>query len=338
LVGHPLQAAVCHSRALDARLAVLLGTGHFDVVHIEHLRAAALGFAVPAGVPTVFDAVDCISLLLRRTLASSHCRRQRLLAAVELGRTRRFEERLLRRFDRIAVTSPEDGAALLDMVPAAPVTVVPNGVDLDYFRPRGGEAEPATLAFSGKMSYHANVTAIVHFAEQILPLIRRQRPDVRVRIIGSRPPAGLLALARDPAFTVTGFLPDIRPSLGSATIAICPITIKVGIQNKVLEAMAMGLPVVATRAGLSGLAAVPGRDLLVADTATEFAAHVGRLLDDPGARVEIGRAGRRYVEAHHRWEQAAHGIELLYHEAIALQAAGRGDLSTATPVVSPLPR
>jgi len=167
------------------------------------------------------------------------------------------------------------------------------------------------------MSYHANVTAVVRFVELVLPLIRRERPDVRLRIVGSQPPDGLRALARDPAITVTGYLPDIRPALGSATIAICPITVKVGIQNKVLEAMAMGLPVVTTSAGASGLGALPGRDLLVANTPVEFAAHVGWLLANPDARSALGRAGRRYVEANHRWERAVSQFEALYEEAIA---------------------
>jgi glycosyltransferase involved in cell wall biosynthesis len=202
---------------------------------------------------------------------------------------------------------------------------VPNGVDLDYFQPWAGDHEPATLAFSGKMSYHANVTAVVHFVDRILPLVRRHRPDVRLRVIGSRPPAGLQALARDPAIAITGYLPDIRPALGGATIAICPITVKVGIQNKILEAMALGLPVVTTRAGLGGLGAVPGRDLLVADTPAEFAEHIRRLLADPPARAAIGLGGRRYVEANHRWEHAARQFEGLYASAVARRADSPGE-------------
>jgi glycosyltransferase involved in cell wall biosynthesis len=228
------------------------------------------------------------------------------------------------------------------------VTVVPNGVDLDYFQPWRGEREPATLVFSGKMSYHANATAIVHFVDHIWPLIRQERPDVRLRIVGSRPPEGILALTRDPAIEVTGYLPDLRSALGSATIAICPMTVRVGIQNKLLEAMAMGLPVVATAAAHGGLSATPGRDVLVAETPAGFAEQVCRLLNSPAARQQLGQAGRRFVELHHQWAASARQIAALYQRAIQSRTgrdvgvgiaysthdSGRADASPPLPAVS----
>jgi glycosyltransferase involved in cell wall biosynthesis len=199
------------------------------------------------------------------------------------------------------------------------VAVVPNGVDLEYFRPIAGPREPATLVFSGKMSYHANVSAALYFAREILPLVRAARPEVRLSIVGSNPPRAVQALASDPAVSVTGHVPDMRPYLGSATIALCPITVKVGIQNKLLEAMAMGIPVVSTNVGAQGLAAVPGRDLLVAANPHEFADHICRVLADDELAERLGRAGRHFVERHHRWETATRALEV-YMEAIEHQA------------------
>lgn len=327
--GEPLQAAFCRSRELERRLVDLLEEG-FDLVHLEHLRAAHLADLIPEGMPTLFDSVDCISLLQERTLLLSHSLRQRLAAALELSRTRSYEARLLRRFDRVAVTSPEDRRALLSLEPRAEVAVLPNGVDLDYFRPREAPSEPATLVFSGKMSYHANVTALLHFVRDILPLIRRRQPDVHLRVVGSAPPAAVRCLARDPAISVTGYLADIREAVGRATVAVCPVKVRVGIQNKVLEAMAMALPVVCTREAVQWLEARPGRDLLVADDPAGFADHVCRLLVDRGLRDEIGRAGRRYVEEHHRWEAAAGRLEGLYQEAVE-RRAGRVAVATSQP-------
>jgi len=322
LCGEPLQAAVCRSPAAERLLRDLLARGRFDVVHVEHLRAAYLGAHIPRDLPTVFDSVDSISLLLERTLQSSHSLRQRLQAALELHRTRRYEAGILRRFHQVAVTSPDDAAALQALAPDGRVTVVPNGVDLEYFRPPAGPRDAATLVFSGKMSYHANATAVLHFVRHILPIVRRSRPDVRVKIVGSRPPAPIRALTADPAITVTGHVPDIREAIAPCTVAICPVTVKVGIQNKVLEAMALGVPVVSTRAGLGGLAAEPGRDILVADDETTFAGQVCRLLDDPQLCRQLGMAGRHYVEDHHRWDTAADRLEGLYRQARSEVLAG----------------
>src|SRR5919199_1414445 len=152
LRGEPLQAAVCQSPELRARLVALLEAGTFDIVHIEHLRAARLGALVPRHLPTLFDAVDAISLLHARTLRSSHSLRQRLVALLELQRTRAYEARLVRQFDRTIVTAAEDERGLRGLAPEAPVSVVPNGVDLEYFRPLARPREPATLVFWGKMS------------------------------------------------------------------------------------------------------------------------------------------------------------------------------------------
>jgi sugar transferase (PEP-CTERM/EpsH1 system associated) len=316
LRGDPLQAAVCMSPALDRRLRELVATGGFDVVHVEHLRGAAARASIPAHIPTVFDAVDSISLLWERTLAASTSLRQHVLARLELQRTRRFEGLIVRRFDRVAVTSAVDAKRLQELAPGAELTVVPNGVDLEYFSVQGCAREPATLVFSGKMSYHANVTAVRHFVDAILPLVRQQRPDVQLRIVGSSPPQEIVDLARDPAISVTGYLPDIREAIRGATVAICPVTVKVGVQNKVLEAMALGLPVVCSAVGFEGLAAEPDQDLLVANSPSEFAADVVRLLDDADLRRRLSAAGRRYVESHHRWSAATAQLEGLYQEAI----------------------
>jgi sugar transferase (PEP-CTERM/EpsH1 system associated) len=316
LHGDPLQAGVCQSPELDTRLEQLLRKCDFDVVHVEHLRAAALVRRIPQHLPRVYDAVDSITLLLRRTLRSSHSLRQRVIAAVELRRTERFEGEVLKRFDRTLVTSPEDKQALNALAPTAIVTVIPNGVDLDYFRPISSPHEPATIVFSGKMSYHANASAALYFARSVLPLIRVAHPQTRFRIVGSNPPASIQRLAADPGIEVTGYVPDIREHISRATVAVCPMTVKVGIQNKLLEAMALGVPVVATGLGAEGLMATRGRDLLVADAPAEFAAHVVRLLDDRQLAEQLARAGRHYVEEHHRWDRVGAQLETLYEHAL----------------------
>jgi sugar transferase (PEP-CTERM/EpsH1 system associated) len=316
LRGLPLQAVVCQSPELERRLAGMIASERFDVVHVEHLRAAYLGRFLPATLPAVYDSVDSISLLFERARQLSHSWRQRAIATIELGPTRRFEATAVRRFDRVVVTAPEDRRALEALAPGSSVSVVPNGVDLERFAPLTKPPEPATLIFTGKMSYHANVTAALHFVQRVYPRIRQERPDVRLRIVGSAPVPEIRALARDPSITVTGEVADLREAVRGATVSVCPITVKAGIQNKVLEAMAMGVPVVATSEGSAGLLAQPGEDLLVATTAAEFADQVCRLLADEALRQRLSAAGRRYVQTNHRWEAAAERFEELYQDAI----------------------
>jgi glycosyltransferase involved in cell wall biosynthesis len=324
LRGESLQAAICRSPRLRNRLYALLAAEPVDVVHVEHLRASHVRAAIPSHLPTVFDSVDCISLLLKRTLRASHSLKQRAIARFEYGPTRRFEARIIRTFDRVAVTAADDRRALARLSPEVDASVIPNGVDLAYFRPTSGERDPATLVFSGKMSYHANATAALFLARHVFPLVRAAHPEARLRILGSGPPPEVQALARDPAISVTGYVDDLREPLGRASIAVCSVSVKVGMQNKILEAMAMGLPVVSTRLGAEGLLARPEHDILIGDSPTELAGQITRLLGDADLRQRFGLAGRRYVETQHRWGASAERFEDLYGEAINRRRASPG--------------
>lgn len=315
----PLQAVYAYHPAMERRLAERARSGEFDLVHIEHLRAARLVRAVQ-GIPTVYDSVDSISLLFEQTLKQTPRWTSRLLAALDLARTRRYEAHLLARYDRVVVTSRRDKEALESLArrylpPSArpaPVTVVTNGVDLEYFRPQDGPRDGRMVIFTGKMSYHANVAGALYFVREVLPLIWAQDPEVQFWVVGKDPPEIVLRLARDPRIVVTGTVEDMRPYLARAAVAVCPIPYAVGIQNKVLEAMAMGTPVVCTRAAAEGLEARPGEDLLVADTAEEFARYVLRVLGDPALAKRLGITGRQYVETRHDWGTIAGQLVAVY--------------------------
>jgi sugar transferase (PEP-CTERM/EpsH1 system associated) len=319
----PFQAAYSRSPEMADLIRRTQNEEDFDVVHVEHLRGAELPgpSARMNGIPTIFDSVDSISLLFERVRRSGPTWRSRLLAGLDLARTRRYEGRLLERYPRVLVTSPQDRNALAELSTRQDVdgrlVVLPNGVDLDYFKPPGTPRDPATLIFSGKMSYHANVAAALDLATQVMPRVWVHQSEARLVIAGKDPMPELLALTADPRITVTGTVPDLRPYLAQATVAVSPIRYGVGIQNKVLEAMAMATPVVSTPQAITALQARPGQDLLVADIPQAIAEIVVALLSDGALRDRIGQAGRHYVETHHNWNVVAEKLESVYREAIA---------------------
>jgi len=220
-----------------------------------------------------------------------------------------FERRIAHAFDENVFCTPLEQAIFQREVPGASSLVLRNGVDLERFRPQPERAEPGHLVFTGVMDYFPNVDACAWMVEEILPRVRERHPEARFSIVGSKPTAQVQALAHVPGVAVTGFVPDTRDWLARGAVAVAPLRIARGIQNKVLEALAMGLPVVGTTPATQGVEATPGRDLLVADTAEAFAAELVRLLDAPATARDLGQRGRRFVEQRYDWEQTLRPLD-----------------------------
>ncbi len=311
----PIQAAYSYSPAFSQIARDLLQRETFDVAHIEHLRGAVLAESL-GGLPVVFDSVDSIALLFEKVLKDAPSLKSRLIALLDLERTRRFEGTLTRRFRAVAVTSPTDRQALINSgcTPEG-VTVIANGVDLEYFAAMDMDRAPQRLVFTGKMSYHANVAAVEDLVHQIMPLVWAEQPEVQLEIVGKDPAPVIQVLGEDSRIKVTGYVPDMRPYLAQATAAVSTVRYGVGIQNKVLEAMAMGTPVVCSSQACSALKTRAGQDLLVGDSPASIARQILNLLDSPDTQAALGRAGRQYVETHHSWDQAAALFEGLYTAA-----------------------
>ncbi len=306
----PLQTVYSWNSRLAKQLVGLLSDrGRFDIVHVEHLRGSLYGqyikLTLPR-VPIVWDSVDCISYLFTQASAYSADKFGKFITRFELNKTRRTEGKLISVFDHILVTSKTDKKALLELVPngssPSPISVLTNGVDLDYFFPNPDvQRDNATLVFTGKMSYHANVSMVKHLVAEIMPRVWAKRSKVRVMIVGKDPGPEVRALGTDPRISVTGTVEDIRPYLWESTIAVVPLVYGAGIQNKVLEAMACGTPVVTTSKTLSSLDVTPNKELVAADNADEFARGILELLDNPGRQFEVGTSGVEYVNKHHNW-------------------------------------
>ena len=316
----PLQAVYCWQPSLAQKLNTLLAKEGFDVIHVEHLRGVQYGLALKdKNIPIVWDSVDCISHLFEQAVTHSRSLFGKWVTRLELGRTRSYEGWLIDQFQKVLVTSAVDKQALQDLGRQASggnIKVLANGVDQTYFAPNGKKQEADTLVFSGKMSYHANVTMALHLVLNIMPHVWAKRPAVKVTIVGKDPPASVQNLSQDPRVTVTGFVPDIRPYLQQATVAVVPQVYGAGIQNKVLEAMACGLPVVTMRQAIAALDLKPNEDILVADDAETFAQQALRLLDSSTLRQIVSQNGYDYVQREHAWSQIGANLEMIYQAAI----------------------
>lgn len=328
----PLQSVFSWNPHLQADFTRRARREKFDLVHVEHLRGSKYGLLIHTmfpDTPIVWDSVDCISHLFAQTSRHSRSLGGKLVSLFELKRTQQAEGRAVSLFDHILITSQTDKDALVSLAPkgnfALPVTILPNGVDIEYFRRESDEPRDAeTIVFTGKMSYHANISMVDYLITEIMPKVWAKRPTARMLIVGKDPPQKVRDFAKNPLVQVTGTVDDIRPYLWTATLAVVPLVYGAGIQNKILEGMASETPVVTTSAAFSNLQGTPGVDALIADTPEEFAEAILRLIENQDLRLAVGQAGFRYVNVHHDWKQIASRLTAIYKDVIAQKTSRTG--------------
>lgn len=298
------------------RAARRLATAANEHLHDEAFDAVLLSgkdtfpaMAALNGTPVVIDVCDATSLRVRGELAVAPLRRRPALA-LRLAELRRVERRLAGATTHLVFASERDRAATVGRHGSG--RVVPNAVDLEQWT-RRDRAQPggARIAFTGVMGYSPNHDAALRLARDILPRVQREVPAAELVLAGRDPRAELLAAANGrPQIDVTGSAPDLRPHLEGAAVYCAPLRFASGIQNKLLEAMAMEMPVVTTAVAADGLA-VDGEQppLIVADDDEAIAAALTRLLGDPEERTRLARAGREYIERHFSWERSTDQLE-----------------------------
>jgi sugar transferase (PEP-CTERM/EpsH1 system associated) len=312
--GRSLTLGYFSSPALHRRVRERLRSA-WDLVYVSSSSVAQYvdGYA---GAPIVMDYVDIDSDKWTQYGAST---RPPLswLYRLEGQRLQRYEGAIAREASLCLLATAAEEQLLRRFAPWARSAVMPNGVDLEQYTPLGTDAPSPTLMFTGAMDYRPNIDAVEHFCKDIYPLVRRAVPDVRLLIVGLNPAPSVLALRALPNVVVTGAVPDTRPYYAQTSVVVVPLRIARGVQNKVLQAMAMGRPVVATSRARTGLEAEAGRDLLVADEPAGFAHHVVALLRDAEARAALGRSGRAYVEARHSWRASLEKLDGLLEPVLA---------------------
>jgi len=306
--GEPVSNRLFRNAALAEHVGALMALG--TVTHIVAFSGQMAQYLPKDfGGPVLMDFVDVDSAKFatyaeqdkRQPLNWVHAREARKLGA--------FEAKVARGVDTSLFVSEAEAALfrLQSGLAGDRVRAVENGIDTDRFDPvrpfsAVGEGEGPLAVFTGQMDYRPNIDAVHWFVADILPLIRAVHPAARFAIVGRAPSEAVRALGVIPGVIVTGEVPDVRPWLAAADAVVAPLLLARGVQNKLLEAMAMARPVVASAAAATGIDATPDEHLLVADDAEAMAAGVVRLFDDPAGADRMGRAARERMIARYGWD------------------------------------
>jgi hypothetical protein len=237
------------------------------------------------------------------------------------------EKRLAQRFDLCTATTRAEWQTLENYATGAATDWFPNGVDSEFFRPADEPYDTDTISFVGRMDYYPNQECMGRFCDHVWPLLRARRPNLKLLIVGADPSPAMRRLGGRPGVIVTGSVPDVRPYVRKSAVMVAPLQIARGTQNKILEAMAMGVPVVTSRVAAGGVDAEPGAHLVVADSPREQADAIIRLLDSPAERHRLALAGRQRVVSHHSWAQSMKRLDGIVERCMAQFKTRQGTTS-----------
>ena len=308
-------ASFFHSSRLARAIRRLLAQQRFDLIFV-HCSSVAHYVSGVSGIPKILDFGDMDS---RKWLEYVHHKPFPLSAGYwwEGTRLQADEKRLARRFDFCTATTRAEHQTLLDYGTGTPSDWFPNGVDNSYFTSASdGAYDPDTVAFIGRMDYFPNQQCMVDFCASVLPLLKARRPGVKLQIVGAEPSAQIRRLGDIPGVSVTGSVPDVRPYVTRAALTVAPLRIARGTQNKILEAMAMGVPVVCSSVAAGGVDAVPGEHLLTADAAQAQCDAILRVLEQPGERERLAQAGRARVMSNHAWPSSMKRLDAIIERCV----------------------
>jgi len=298
------------------RLRALLKHETYDVILCDFMAAAGV---IPWDWPTpkVLFTHNVEATIWRRHYEVATNPIWKAISWWEWRKMEAAERRYLRLADRVLTVSETDRDAFASFLDLRKLTVIPTGVDVDYFHPMPVEEIANSLVFTGSMDWLPNEDAIVYFVDAILPLIKQQCPEVSLEVVGRSPSRKLQALAeKEKSVRLTGWVEDIRPFVARGAACIVPLRIGGGTRLKIFEAMAMGKAVISTSVGAEGLPVRSGENILLADAPSDFAGSVISLLRDPKQRQRLGTSARAMVRESYGWPSVAAGFARTLHDAV----------------------
>ena len=315
----PSSMGYFHSPELARRLEARLQRERFDLIFV-HCSSVAR-YVEHVSVPRILDFGDMDS---QKWLAYAKYKPFPLSAGywLEGAKLEREERRLSDVFDICTVTTRAELETLDGFGSGTATGWFPNGVDADYFTPTADPYEPETLAFIGRMDYYPNEECMVEFCQHTLPLVRQQRPGLKLLIVGADPSPTVWRLGQIEGVTVTGSVPDVRPYVWRSALTVSTLNIARGVQNKILESMAMGVPVVTSPTAAGGVDANDQEHFLVASSPEQVAKAILRIVDDPSERDRLSRAGRDRMLTHHSWKGSMGRLDQIVAQCLKTVSAG----------------
>ncbi|MFQ3535832.1 MAG: glycosyltransferase family 4 protein [Aggregatilineales bacterium] len=304
----PTRAEQAWSPPMWEAIQARLRHERYDVIHVFGGVQVYEYRQLVCALPNLIVPYECYSLFLRRQLAQKGALRDKIALWLRLRMAQRYERHMFEGYRAVVVLTEADAAALRALAPTLPLHVIPNGVDLARFTP-GEPTQGADLLFVGNYEYPPNVDAALWLARELFPLIKARCPQAELWLVGNAPPPALRTCAA-PDVHITGHVPTLQPYYARAALFVAPLRFGAGIKNKVLEAMAMALPVIATPLSVDGIA--PSEGVRLAEHAAEFVEQTCVLLADPSLRRQLGAANRAVIEARYTWSAVADAYEALY--------------------------
>jgi glycosyltransferase involved in cell wall biosynthesis len=310
---HSFEYDLCHDARFQSELNRMLDRTRFDVVQVEFSHLGIFDYPLRGTQRPllVLDEHNIEYEIVKRTAESTGSLIRRTYSAVNWRKVRSEERDAWRRFDGVVLTSERDETVLKADSPRTKSAVVPNAVDLEHFRSKSVEREAGTLIFFGAMSYHPNIQGVTYFVTEVLPKIAKAVPNVKLRVVGQQPPDAIRALA-GPHVEIVGFVDDPRPLLDRAAAMIVPLLIGGGTRFKIVEGMAMSMPIVSTYLGAEGLDVESEKHALLAADSEALASQAIRLLKDPSLGLRLGTEARLLAERRYGWERAVSTLESFY--------------------------
>ncbi len=312
----PSSMGFFYSPSLARRIDSLLQSQKFDLIFV-HCSSVAQYVEDVRGIPKILDFGDMDS---QKWLEYAGHKPLPLSVGYRLegAKMLRAEKRLAAKFDLCTATTRAEWETLNGYGVDVSGDWFPNGVDSAYFAPAEEPYDPDTICFLGRMDYYPNQQCMFDYCANVLPQIRACRPNVKLQIVGANPSPAVRRLADLPGVSVTGQVPDVRPYLHRAALSVAPLAIARGTQNKILEAMAAGVPVVTSKAAAGGVDAEADRHFLVASTPREHAEAALRILDHPAERQRLALAGRERMLSHHNWESSMQRLDKIIGRGLGL--------------------